>query len=204
MAASHCMGGLRVTTWELCAAGWPGLLSSHPPDAVLSILLEDDRIPGVLEAIDQEICEELQWLASWPIEVWLAFTVGMSLDEGMQLRHGCMSSAAVAAAYIQSGLCHARRHPWSLCKGNVDENLSKLAVGEGPTEETAKQVRASGKRCQRFGGRCPQYRTMGDVFGWNRWRRPFCRLKQVNVYNASQHITSRHDTSQHNRTQHQF
>ena len=35
---------------------------------------------------------------------------------------------------------HAGRHPWSLCKGNIDENLSKLAAGECPTEETAKKV----------------------------------------------------------------
>ena len=110
-------------------------LSSHLPDAVLSILLRHDGIPLVLEAIDQEICEELQWLATLPREVWLALTVGMGLD-GLQLRRDCMSSAAVAAAYIQSGLRYARRPP----KGNIGENLSKLAAGECPTEETAKEV----------------------------------------------------------------
>ena len=115
-------------------------LSSYLPDAVLAILLQDDRVPLVLEAIDQEICEELQLLATLPREVWLAMTVGMGLDEALQLRHGCISSAAAAAAFIQSGLQYARRHPWSLCKGNIDENLSKLAAGGCPTKETAKKV----------------------------------------------------------------
>ena len=78
-------------------------LSSHIPDAVLAILLQDDRIPLVLEAIEQKICEELQWLATLPREVSLTLTVGMGFHEGLQLGHDCMSSAAVPAAYIQSG-----------------------------------------------------------------------------------------------------
>ena len=34
----------------------------------------------------------------------------------------------------------ARRHPWSLCSGNIDENPQKFAAGCCPTEETAKKV----------------------------------------------------------------
>ena len=40
--------------------------NSHLPDVVLSILLQEDRIPLVLEAIDHDICEELHWLATLP------------------------------------------------------------------------------------------------------------------------------------------
>ena len=79
-------------------------LSSRLTDSVLSILLEDDSLPLVLEAIDQEICEEFQLLATLPREVWLALTVGMGLDEDMQLRPDCMYPAAVAAGYIHSAL----------------------------------------------------------------------------------------------------
>ena len=42
---------------------WCVSLSSQLPDAVFSILVEDERIPLVLQAIDQEICEELQCFA---------------------------------------------------------------------------------------------------------------------------------------------
>jgi hypothetical protein len=45
-------------------------LASRIPDAVLSVLMVDDRPPAVLQEIDREVELEMEYVSSLPPGVW--------------------------------------------------------------------------------------------------------------------------------------
>jgi hypothetical protein len=112
---------------------------AYLPEAVLSILVNDDRLATAYTQIEAEIGDEVCWLQETPQEVWSAISCGMGFRGN--LRDETISASVTAAAYIQEGLRYYNKFPWSLLHGDPDTALSALeALEDCPEEETARKI----------------------------------------------------------------
>lgn len=110
------------------------------PDCILGLLMDDDRLPLVIDSVASEITGDLSWVEAVHPAVWQAISAGMGLGKDFDLRDRCVSSCLVSAGCIFEGLRYVRRHPWSLCAGDLGHVLWGLGTGECPEEETARKA----------------------------------------------------------------
>jgi hypothetical protein len=104
--------------------------------SVLSVMLEDYRIPVVLGLVDREIDDELTWISGIAPAGWQTIVMCMGFEG--KLRHACVSAAMVGAGYTQEGLRYVRQHPWTLCMDDHDAILIDVESKDCPTEEAAR------------------------------------------------------------------
>ena len=90
--------------------------SSHGSDAVLALLLEDDRLVRIADEIDETFAEELKYQQHIHDCIWarLAPYVGMT---GPGLRHESCNAALTAAGFTLGRFREVYKLPWSLCMG---------------------------------------------------------------------------------------
>ena len=102
-------------------------ISCKVSDAVLRSLMADDRVARCLPDLEATLEAALQWLLDRPASTWdrLA-TIGKDVI-GADLRGKAMHSGHVQAAFMRRRfLLPAAERPWSLARGNIQENFDRL------------------------------------------------------------------------------
>jgi hypothetical protein len=109
-------------------------ISSRVPDALLTMMMNDDRLPMQIDSIDEELADELGHISHLPNRVWqeLASVFGLTWH---QLRSDCMAASLTAAGYIQSKLRQARKGVWQLLRGDRRQNILDLAKTTSPPDD---------------------------------------------------------------------
>ena len=121
-------------------------LVSYVPETFVELMLRDNRL--LKHGIDvlESAIEELQLLESVTSEVWtcLAGHVGGSPTD---LRHQVISGCHVSLAYLDKRVFSTLTSlPWSLCIGDIAQNLQDLLEDEEmPHEVTAQKLWSLGK-----------------------------------------------------------
>ena len=113
-------------------------ICSYLPDTILGSLLEDDRVPRMLHRLDEEVWEELSFVANISADVWCFIQATMGFEGN--LKNDCITATTIAAGFINCALRPARKLPWTLCIGNLDENVDKLMRGPLPSEEISLKI----------------------------------------------------------------
>jgi len=126
----HC----RMYAAVMCIVCWP-VESTH------SEIVKDDRVVCSQEAAFNAGCEELDWMNTIHPYVWqrLGEVAGMSAPEFCSV---CKTCAHRAFAFLyRRAFRHNEERPWSMAKGDVEENLRNLAAEDDvPTEENTMKV----------------------------------------------------------------
>eukprot|EP00974_Lingulodinium_polyedra_P002862 268048-Lingulodinium_polyedra.AAC.1 len=117
--------------------------ASPVPDAVLLLVMEDNRgglqWPLWLEAAT----EEMVALGQVPLAVWEVFAQSLCKGtvHGMVLYDKAMQAASIAFAFMQEQLFqHVQKMPWALGKGDIAANLQTLAEAPEPVERTTSKI----------------------------------------------------------------
>ena len=103
-------------------------MSSNVSDAILIELLEDDRLPRHVAAIERGLQEECQWVANVKNFTWTRLSGLLSGLPAKALRSTCCLAASISAAYFtRRCLQVVQSFPWKLCANNIADNLEQLA-----------------------------------------------------------------------------
>lgn len=116
-------------------------LCSYVPDTFLVSLLEDDRVCRRLGESEASVLEEVEFVCGIEDSTWqaLADAIGCS---PMSLRSKVVGAAHIAAGFLTTRVfVHARSYPWSLCQGDIMEQLEHLhGLVEAPSDATACKI----------------------------------------------------------------
>ena len=118
-------------------------LSAYVPDSFLVELLADDRVARRIGDLESVMSEELQWLDSLPALTWDRLANIADCGWGpSQFRTAIIHSGIVACGFLNRRVLSAARGlPWSLAKGNIDENIIALgAQATAPDEPCAAKI----------------------------------------------------------------
>ena len=122
------------------------MLGLFLPEAVLAILVADDRLGVVYDQIKCEINEELSFLHTLPARVWKFLSTALGLGGGGGGGGGCFAhevqtAAAVSAATILKELEYMEHPPFSFCTGNTDAKLLAFSMQEQePSEDNSRKI----------------------------------------------------------------
>ena len=107
-------------------------LASRPADAVLAVLMEDNRAALRLPELKAALVEEIEWVSDLSEDIWE--TLGSMVDMGVsQMRTQCVFSAEVSAAFFEWRQIHPLEGlPYSLARGDQDANLDAFRAGPQP------------------------------------------------------------------------
>lgn len=118
---------------------------SHLAEELQLELMQDDRVVRNLDKLEDICRTECDWLASLPMYVWnrLAAIIGSSYT-GASVRSQTLTSAHGICAYVKKQIFDvAHSLPWSLCQGNVHNNIIALRDADGvESEHVAAQIQA--------------------------------------------------------------
>ena len=115
-------------------------MCSYVSDSFLAAMLEGDRVPARLAALEEGLMEELEYVANLPMGVYSVVAEACGCSMGT-LRSECIAAATISAGFITyTALRVAHELPWSLCVGDVATNLDKLASGLEPREATSAKL----------------------------------------------------------------
>ena len=115
-------------------------MSSRVAEGVQGELMKDNRVALRYEQLWATASEELRWLIDVQ-DIWDVFSPFCGVRPDM-LRHECICAGHRTYHFIwRRVLLPASQHPWSLCRGNLIENLEDLAEEENrPVEPVAGQL----------------------------------------------------------------
>jgi hypothetical protein len=130
--------------WRLQNPHWEffvkAAIISTVPDACLRMVLKDNRVVLHYDRLWEAMTAAMERVVAIPMSAWdsLALCSGAS---GQSLRaecfHACHRSIAFARYRI---FAPAKALPWSLCRGNIAENLDRLGAGPRPDEDIAAKI----------------------------------------------------------------
>lgn len=105
------------------------------PEAIQASLLADSRVAKTAPKLRQEICEKMQAIVELPLFVWEVLA-GLASTNGPTLRSSCIAASHRAIAFFQFRVLEEAEGPlWSLCRGDIVENLKALAARDRPSCE---------------------------------------------------------------------
>ena len=111
-------------------------LSSYGPEGFLAALMEDNRMALIADDLLENLDDELMHISTLPSFVWRTLSQLCPGTSCIQLRDRCIAASHVSAAYImQKSLATALSLPWSLCAGNIADNLEQLKRTDLDTED---------------------------------------------------------------------
>jgi hypothetical protein len=120
--------------WEFLAEA---SLVSQVPDAVVALLMQDNRVARTAPDLEMALLSKLMWLIELDLFVFekLARLSGCS---GAVLRGNCVRAAHKCIAFFRFRvLSVANALPWTLVRGNILENLQSLAASPKPSNVAA-------------------------------------------------------------------
>jgi hypothetical protein len=109
-------------------------LSSFPTDTFIASILEDDRVAKHIDRLEEEMREELAYVASLPFFVYERVAECAGCAPG-DLRDRVQSATETGVAYVWNQVFTvARGRPWNLTYGNKGANLEALKDPNAPKE----------------------------------------------------------------------
>ena len=115
-------------------------LCSVVPDTALKLVMTDNRLAMQVTKIKEAVRAKMQWMSEIPSTVWATLSTLTSLGAG-ELRSKCLRAAHTACAFMDfRAFSEVERLPWTLCRGDISENLETLRDGERPEEEVSGKV----------------------------------------------------------------
>ena len=109
-------------------------------DGVLGELMEDARVGMRHDELWALMCEDMKWLVDVPLRTWalVSTVVGTTAEI---LRASCIAGGhATFHFFWRRVLEPAGQLPWTLVRGDVAENLEKLAREPAPEEPVSRQI----------------------------------------------------------------
>ena len=102
--------------------------SSYPLEAVMFLLLEDDRVCRQIDAIICAMDEELQYLEGLPTAFWERVVQSMGLHvQPSRIRSDTLFAAHAGCAYFtRKCVWQYLRRPWSIVRGDIPAQFEKL------------------------------------------------------------------------------
>jgi len=111
-------------------------------DSVLVSLFEDDRVARRFEVIEQTIAEECQFVQNIPMTTWSFLSEATGAAPPMVLRSHAMFAVSAAAGFMDMRFLRvARGYPWSLARGDFDENLKTLLRDDAVVDPVAQKIK---------------------------------------------------------------
>ena len=115
-------------------------IASRIAEAFQLELMEDSRVAVVYETLWRSIAKEMKWLVDLDISIWhtLGCVCGLSAD---QLRDACIVAGHITVHFLWRRVLHpASCMPWSLCRGDIEQNLRDLAASDYPDDAVGQQL----------------------------------------------------------------
>ena len=118
-------------------AGFVGYIG----DAFIAVAVQDDRLASMGEELKDEVLSEVVYLMNLPESVFEV--IGTRLGLGThEFRTEVLRSALVSWTYLHHRVfAELARLPWSLCVGDIKQNLMDLQVlSEAPSEVVSSKI----------------------------------------------------------------
>ena len=128
------LSGIKKTFLVECA------IVSRVSDAALGLLMEDNRVVKQYDALCLALAEEQLWVSKVRPYTWDCLAA-VGETEAETLRSECIAAAHTSFHFFwRRVLQPAGELPWSLARGDLDQNLETLAAAEKPAERIAQQI----------------------------------------------------------------
>eukprot|EP00971_Amphidinium_carterae_P351800 6492284-Amphidinium_carterae.1 len=126
--------------YAACAA-----VASHVADAAHMSLLEDDRLVRTWQSVMREMQEEVNQMATQPLDFWRCIARVMGNSNPEEIRTSCMHVGLVTLVTLayaeQKTFRRFKTLPFSLYSGDINANLEVLAArGEEPIDPLAAKI----------------------------------------------------------------
>ena len=113
--------------------------SSKVSESVTTKVLDDERVPRNLTAIDSKLAAESGYVLNLPDSA-LAPIAKLCDRTVFDLQHDNAVAVSVQIGYMQRRLREARKPPWTMCGGSPLEKLQALESGPRPNEEVTQKM----------------------------------------------------------------
>ena len=111
-------------------------------DRALLILMKDNRLALVAEKVEEAMQEEVDKVEAVELTTWQR--LAELCEDGttaFDLRSSAIRACHICCGFFQwRALNEVTKLPWSLARGNQDENLDKLLAGDEPEDKLASQI----------------------------------------------------------------
>ena len=135
----HLSGAKRFVGEARAFAVMAGICS-FIGDSFIADVLEDNRIPRRIGELEELLHSEMEFIMTLPLEAFSMVGSACAFS-GSQLRDEVVAACLAAYSYIQDKTIIPAKHlPWSLCAGNVHNNLLTLKDLQEPLEPTSCKV----------------------------------------------------------------
>ena len=133
-ASSYYLGGVtRNINAKVKDLALEACIACKPCSKALSMIMEDDRLPLQLPALDKVLSDELQAIHDITANAWDALAKIVDCEPGT-LRDRCCQGSLTSVAYINYRLRIARKDVWKLIQGDRRANVLEFAVGPQPKQ----------------------------------------------------------------------
>lgn len=113
---------------------------SRVSEAMLEAVLEDPRVAVTHDHLCHSLAEELLWLTSAPLHLWQSLAQ-VSGGRAEDLMASCIKGGHISFHFIwRRVLAESAGLPWSLCRGDITQNLADLAAMDKPQEVVSQQL----------------------------------------------------------------
>jgi hypothetical protein len=129
----------RVRVYQCVAA-----MACYPIEAVILIMMADDRVCRQLDEIIAAMEDELRYLESLPIIFWSRIAdATRGTCSASRLRNYTLHAAHTACGYFSRlTIWQYHQPPWVIGKGNVQDNFDALLAGDRrPADPTTDSIR---------------------------------------------------------------
>ena len=115
-------------------------MSSRVAEGLQGDLMQDNRVALRYGDLWHTMTQELRWLIDVDEHIWIKLS-GLCDIRTAMLRHDCIAAAHRAYHFFYRRVLRpASMHPWSLCRGDLLQNLRDLHEGPYPEEVVAQQL----------------------------------------------------------------
>ena len=115
-------------------------LASRVSDAALDIMLGDPRVVRTYDRLWRELSEEMHWLATLEQPVWELLAGVAGVPWGTLRTRTVMAGHTTFHFFWRRVLWPASQLPWSLARGNIEENIDELVAGPMPDEIVSAKI----------------------------------------------------------------
>jgi hypothetical protein len=118
-----------------CVVTCAGRVSEEP----LAIMLADDRLPRIVDKVDQCIAQQRDYALGLGSEVLLKLAQ-ISTSSMRELYDDISQAVLVQLGYMSKKMQDLRQPPWSLCLGNIEVSLKGLGEAAPATDVTTRKI----------------------------------------------------------------
>lgn len=137
---NYLLSGYRRMSPEVAEFLGVTALYTRPAESHVRSVLEDGRVAKTLDTLVENVQEQWEYLNDLALTTWTSFAdaCGVTMDE---YRHLVLSRALASIAFLEFRVYSvAKALPYSLLRGDIDENLAALQRGPDVEEPIAAKI----------------------------------------------------------------